>query len=188
MPRSRRPSQSQPLSSCCWSACRASPLFRCISDVSTRQGRRRAWRRGATTDRPRCGPSLPTARRCNSAATANTSSPASPRDRRCSRGSPSRGRPLPHWSRVSADRGSATLVAVAMVAVCWWSPSVGVPRLGGDRATPCSGGGRPRRAGGSRPARPRRRRRMRTRGRSGRRDASHGRGLRGGRSRRRCRR
>ena len=38
-------------------------------------------------------------------------------DPRCCRGLRSRGRPWPLWSRVSADRGSATLVAVAMVAV-----------------------------------------------------------------------
>jgi secretion/DNA translocation related TadE-like protein len=117
VPRLRRPSGSQAWSSCCWCAYRALGRLRCRSDVSTRPGRPRAWRRVATTDRPRRGPSLPTVLRCNYAATANMSSPPSPPDPRCSRGLPSRGKQWPHWSRVNADRGSATLVAVAMVAV-----------------------------------------------------------------------
>lgn len=56
-------------------------------------------------------------RRYNFAARANTSSPPSRRDRCTCRGSPSRDALSPRWSLVNADHGSATLVAVAMMAV-----------------------------------------------------------------------
>ncbi len=117
MPRSRRRSASRVWSWCWCCARRVSPRCRCTSDVSMRPGRRHAWQRVATTARTPLVTSRRTARRCNFVATANTSSPPSRRARCSCRGSRSRDTLSPRWSLVSAEAGSATLVAVAMMAV-----------------------------------------------------------------------
>jgi secretion/DNA translocation related TadE-like protein len=117
VPRSRRRSASRAWSSCCWCARRASPRCRCTSDVSTRPGKRPVWPPAASTDRRPPVPSRHTARRYNFGPTANTSSPPSRRNRRSCLASPSRDGLSPRWRRLSADAGSATPVAVAMMAV-----------------------------------------------------------------------
>jgi secretion/DNA translocation related TadE-like protein len=117
VPPSRRRSASRVWSRCWCCARRVSPRCRCTSDVSTRPGRRPAWQRVATTARTPLVTSRRTARRCNFVATANTSSPPSRRNRCSCRGSRWRDALSPRWSLVSAEAGSATPVAVAMMAV-----------------------------------------------------------------------
>ena len=115
--RSRRRSRSLPWSSCSSCACRGSPRWQCRSVVSTPRVRPPASLRVATMDR------LPvlrkvlrqTGQRCSCGATVTWSSQRSPRGHRCCRASPSRRRPSP---RPNLDeRGSASLVAVAIMAV-----------------------------------------------------------------------
>ena len=116
---SRRRSRSLPWSSCSCCACRGSPRCRCRSVVSTPHVRLPAWRLVATIVRlPVQRKALrPTEQPCSCGVTGSWSLPLSPRDRRCCRVSPSQRRRSPRPNLVRAERGSASLVAVAMMAV-----------------------------------------------------------------------
>jgi secretion/DNA translocation related TadE-like protein len=115
---SRRRLRSLPWSWCSSCACPGSRRSRCRCAVSMPRGRRRGLPPAATVRRQmRRGASHPTALPCNSVTTGDSSSPPSPPDRRCCLALPSPRRRWPRLSPVCADRGSASLVAVAMMAV-----------------------------------------------------------------------
>lgn len=115
----RRHLRSPPWLSCSSCACRDSPRCRCRCGVSTPPVRPPASWRVVTMRRllvQRRALHL-TERPYSCVAMENSWSPPSPRNRRCCRASPSQGTPSPRPNLVRAERGAASLVAVAMMAV-----------------------------------------------------------------------
>ena len=114
---SRRRLRSRRWSSCSSCACRGSPRWRCSCGASMPRVRRPGLRRVVTTarHRPQHKALRPTAQPYDCDGTGSWLSPRSAQDRRCCRVSPSQPRQSPQ--RNQADGGSASLVAVAMMAV-----------------------------------------------------------------------
>ena len=116
--RSRPPSRSRRCPWCWSSAWRARPRcrFRCVALIQP--GRRPGWLRGATSARQRRRRAglVPMGRFCSCGTTVTSSWRGSARLHHCGWASPSRRR---RWRPASQgrERGSATLVAVAMMAV-----------------------------------------------------------------------
>ena len=115
----RRRLRSLRWSSCSSCAFRGSPRCRCRCVASMRHVRPPASPRVVTTVRLLLlrNALRPMGRPYSCGATGSRSSRRSRRGRRCCRASPSQRRPSPRPSLLRAERGSATLVAVAMMAV-----------------------------------------------------------------------
>ena len=185
--RSRRHSPSPPWSSCWCCAWPGSPRCRCRCGVSTPP--REAARLAARGDEPvRVGrrPRVaPDGAALQLRRDGDWWSRRSRRARCCCRDSPSQRKRSPRPSPGRDERGSASLVAVAMIAVLL-AVTVGglLCRLGGRCPSSGSGRRRPRRAGRRGPARGGRRRGVRAGvgGRTG--HAHRARAVRGGRARR----
>jgi len=116
---SRRHSRSLPWSLCSSPACRGSARCRCRCGASTPRVRLLGSPPVAMTARQPMPhkASRPTGRPCSYGVMASSLSPGSPRGRRCCRASPLQRKRSPRPNLVHAERGSASLFAVAMMAV-----------------------------------------------------------------------
>src|SRR3954470_17032148 len=124
----RRHLRSLPWSSCSPCAWRGSPRCRCRCGALTPRARLLDWRHVVMVPRPRASRNAlrQTVRPCSCGLTGSSSSRPSRPNRRYCRASPSRRRPSPRPNLAKAERGSASLVAVAMMAVLFAITTGGV--------------------------------------------------------------